>query len=521
MTIGRRLTVAFGIILLILVIVAGTAIWMEQSVEVANNTAVEKMNDIIFTVEKEVDHLVWLNNLSGTLLLGHEFSGQLDPTKCDFGRWYLDVKNSDYYHEMSPDFRAVFESLEEPHRLLHESAGRVLGHLNAGDRERAMAVYTGETQAHIAEIRGFLDNLIRVLNGDKEEALAAAAAQQTSARGAIIWSTVAAVVLTVILTVFITRGITHPVNVLKGRMETAAKGDLTAEKLESGSRDEVGDLIRSFETMRSNMKELIAELKNKSEAVASAANQLNASAEETSAAASESASSMMDVSASVDELSENTQDIARRAQASADYAIAGKDGLDKLTSQMASITSITSHGVSVIDDLNQSTQKITQIVDVITGIADQTNLLALNAAIEAARAGEQGRGFAVVAEEVRKLAEQSGTAAKEIKQLIDGVRADAEATVKAMQDGNTEVQAGSKIIADVGQSFARIISEVQELADRVGQIAASAQQMSSAVQNVAAGNQETTAAMEEVAASTDELNKLAAEMEKMSRRFRV
>jgi len=154
-------------------------------------------------------------------------------------------------------------------------------------------------------------------------------------------------------------------------------------------------------------------------------------------------------------------------------------------------------------------------------IADQTNLLALNAAIEAARAGEQGRGFAVVAEEVRKLAEQSASAAKEIYNLINAIQAESQKAVHSTADAIKEVEAGTSVVQEVGDKFKEIISAVQDLTSQIQEVASATEQMSAGVQNVAASTEEQTAAMEEVSASAQSLSSLAEELNMLVAKFKV
>ena len=198
--------------------------------------------------------------------------------------------------------------------------------------------------------------------------------------------------------------------------------------------------------------------------------------------------------------------------------------------------------VQTVHSLRDSSQKIAEIVSLISGIAGQTNLLALNAAIEAARAGEQGRGFAVVADEVRKLAEQSEGAAKQIADLIHKNNEQIMATVNRMDRSKSEVASGVVLVNAAGQDFSDISKSVSELSSQIRDISASVQEMAAGsqriiqsvkdiqtVSNKTAGDTETisaameeqSAAMQEISASSTELARLAGTLSTAVNRFRV
>ncbi|RJX19889.1 MAG: methyl-accepting chemotaxis protein [Desulforudis sp.] len=371
------------------------------------------------------------------------------------------------------------------------------------------------------ELTGMIEEMISFRYEGLMETAHHSIAEGNSVR---IWSIVgvlAALVVGILVAFLISRQIAGSLQYLERESARIAQGDLTAKEIKVGSKDEIGKLAADFNLMLQNLRELAFGLREKSGVVASSAQQLSANAEETAASAGDMASTMTEVAASVEQVTANTEEVSNLSKHAADFAIEGQQGIQRVTNQMASINTSSTGAAKVIQELNQTTQKITQIVDTITNIADQTNLLALNAAIEAARAGDQGRGFAVVAEEVRKLAEQSAGAAKEIYQLINSVQTESQKAVAAVQSGVNDVTQGVAVVSEVGKSFAGIIDAVNKLNGQIRDVTTGARQMSEAIHNVMATTEEQTAAMEEVASSTESLTRLAGELEQMSSRFKL
>jgi methyl-accepting chemotaxis protein len=300
-----------------------------------------------------------------------------------------------------------------------------------------------------------------------------------------------------------------------------AGGDLSGELISVNNKDEIGLLALAFNQMAASIKDMAVHLKEKAATLAGAAQQLTAVSQQTSSAAAENAATMSEISSTIETVSVNTSSVAEAAEQAAVQARDGSRNLDRLTIQMQNISKSSAEAQKVIEGLNDKSKNITQIVGLITQIADQTNLLALNAAIEAARAGEHGRGFAVVAEEVRKLAEQSAGAAKQINSLISEVQAESALAVTSMGGGYKEVQAGDAVVREVAQGLQGIIEAAQGLSGQIHDVAAAAEQMSAGVQNVAAGTEEQTAAMEEVASSIDSLSQMAGDLQALAGRFKV
>ena len=329
-----------------------------------------------------------------------------------------------------------------------------------------------------------------------------------------------AIFLGIIVALAIARSVTNPVANLVQAANTAASGNLTVD-IPVKTKDEIGVLAGAFSQMVTQMREVVTEIIEKANIVASSSQQLNSSAQETAASANETSATMTEISTTVEQVSANIQEVSALSETAAEHADEGNKGINRVIEQMQNIASTTGAVSVSIDGLNQKSQEINQIVELITSIADQTNLLALNAAIEAARAGEQGRGFAVVAEEVRKLAEQSANAAKEIYALINAIQLESQKAVKSMAEGGKEVEAGTRVVEEVGENFGEIIGSVQELTSQIQEVASASEQMSAGVQNVAATTEEQTAAMEEVSASAESLTQLSEELNALVSKFKV
>ncbi|ABO51241.1 methyl-accepting chemotaxis sensory transducer [Desulforamulus reducens MI-1] len=320
---------------------------------------------------------------------------------------------------------------------------------------------------------------------------------------------------------FVTRAIAKPIKEMEEVAGRVASGDLSVNEIKINTGDEISLLATAFNEMVESLKDIAGQLREKAEHVASAAEQLSSSSQQITASANEAASTMIELSSTVEQVTENTQIVASASEDAAKHAEAGTTGINQVTSQMKNIGTSTGVVGQSIERLSTRSGEISQIVELITQIADQTNLLALNAAIEAARAGEQGKGFAVVAEEVRKLAERSGSAAKEIKTLIETIQEEAQNAVQTMAASAQEVEAGNVIVIEVGTNFNNIITTIQKLSQQLQDLAAATEQMSAGIQNVASNTEEQTATMEEVTASADTLSKMAVDLEDIAERFKL
>lgn len=362
---------------------------------------------------------------------------------------------------------------------------------------------------------------------------------------------------------FITRMITKPLRFMVSVCEEFAAGDFRDKPRQMLRKDEIGHLADALANMRGSLRAVLKQVNESAEQVAASSEELTASSEQSAQAVAQVAGAINEVaqgaekqlnavnetSAVVEQMSAGIQQVAASAnqvasnsfQAS-ETAKEGDKSVEKAVSQMAHIEQTVNNSAQVVTKLGERSKEIGQIIDTISGIAGQTNLLALNAAIEAARAGEQGRGFAVVAEEVRKLAEQSQDAAKQISKLISEIQGDTDKAVVAMSEGTREVKIGAEVVTTAGHAFKEIATLVTQVSEQVKEISAAMQQMASGsqqivssvqevnglsktaledTQTVSAATEEQSASMEEIASSSQSLAKLAQDLHAAVIRFQV
>ena len=293
---------------------------------------------------------------------------------------------------------------------------------------------------------------------------------------------------------FITRSITGPLNKAVDLAETVASGDLSSH-IEAGSGDETGRLLNALRAMNDSLLNVVSQVRTGTDAISTASSEIAAGNMDLSSRTEHQASSLEETASSMEELTSTVKqnaDNARQANTLAKSAseVASKGG------------SIVAQVVDTMGTINDSSRKIVDIIGVIDGIAFQTNILALNAAVEAARAGEQGRGFAVVASEVRNLAQRSAAAAREIKELINASVAN--------------VDTGSRLVNDAGQTMGDIVSSIQRVTDIMEEITSASQEQTLGIEQINAAiaqmdevTQQNAALVEQAAAASQSMQEQA------------
>jgi len=358
--------------------------------------------------------------------------------------------------------------------------------------------------------------------------------ESAQARSLQLISTLLALLVGVLAAVIITRQITRPLRETLAVVERIASGDLT-ENLRVTRRDELGVLQQGIARMGVTLRELIGGIRDGVTQIASAAEELSAVTEETSAGVNSQkvetdqvATAMHEMTATVQEVARNAEEASQAAAAADGEARQGDKVVAQAIEQIERLASEVVRSTDAMTVLQQESDKIGSVMDVIKAVAEQTNLLALNAAIEAARAGEAGRGFAVVADEVRALAQRTQKSTEEIEELVAGLQNGTQQVATVMNNSRSLTDSSVELTRKAGASLESITRTVSNIQSMNQQIAAAAEQQSAVAEeisrsiiNVRDVSEQTAAASDETAASSVELARLGGQLQMMVSHFRV
>jgi methyl-accepting chemotaxis protein len=370
---------------------------------------------------------------------------------------------------------------------------------NAAKHQEALTLYFGESEKVFDVLDMDADKLIE-FNADetkdsKKEITEAYHAALTWLGGFLLLSVAGATFASII----ISRSVVAPIRQAADVLEHISNGDLS-RNVHSNGTDEIAALLRSLQTMQSNLRSTVNDIREGADAVATSSSEIASGNQNLSSRTEQQASNLEQTAASMEEFSSTVQ-------ANVQSARDGQDLVMRTNSVAEKGGGVVQQVVATMGEISQSSKKIADIIGIIDGIAFQTNILALNAAVEAARAGEQGRGFAVVATEVRSLAQRSAAAAKDIKDLIS--------------ESVSKVDDGSRLVDEAGRTMVEIVNSVRAVAEIMGNINTASVEQSSGIQqvNMAVGQldemtQQNAALVEQSAAAASSLQDQAQHLAK-------
>ncbi|MGD8780986.1 MAG: methyl-accepting chemotaxis protein [Ignavibacteria bacterium] len=326
----------------------------------------------------------------------------------------------------------------------------------------------------------------------------------------------------------------EPTNESAEVLKVMSTGDFTV-RVKGNYKGDHQIMKNSINDLGESLNGIISDVAEAVQATASASAQISSSSEEMAAGAQEQSAQTTEVASAVEEMAktimETTSNVNIAAKKSTQAGEAAKTGggvVKQTITGMNRIAEVVNQSVLIVRELGKSSDQIGDIIQVIDDIADQTNLLALNAAIEAARAGEQGRGFAVVADEVRKLAERTTKATKEIAEMIKKIQKDTGGAVKAIESGTEEVEKGKELAGKAGASLDEIINSTSEVLDVINQVAAASEEQSTAseeisrnIEGISNVTQQSSEGTQQIAASAEDLNRLTTGLSDLIRKFKI
>lgn len=402
--------------------------------------------------------------------------------------------------------RALYDDVMAKRKAYLAARAKVHDSRKAGNLAEASALMESAmlpaVRAYVKSIEAMADHYTEEVGRDAAFATATA----NSGRNYLLGFCIAGVLAAIAFAMLIMRSITDPIHSAMTAARRVADGDLSVE-IRPESRDEMGQLLQALAEMTGRLRELVSQVAAGAQRVGETSEQIAQGNLDLSQRTEEQASTLEETASSMEELTSTVTQTAEAARQATQLAAGATDVARKGGQAMGQV-------VSTMNGISASSRRIGDIIGVVDGIAFQTNILALNAAVEAARAGEQGRGFAVVAGEVRKLAQRSAEAAREIKALIG--------------ESVSQVETGTKLVGAAGKTMEDIVGAVGKVNALIAEIAAASseqsqgiEQVNTAVSQMEQVVQQNASLAEEASAATESMKEQAAALLHAVARFKL
>ncbi len=437
------------------------------------------------------------------------------------------ASNSDYFSEIGASLNQFDDFATGNDGILT----LYINQLNEAAKSRRL-LDEAETilETSISQMREAVNLVKRFADETKESAVS----EVNNSQWIIIVISVVGVAAAVLISVIVIGTIRKPLNEVVEVIGNVADGDLT-RKIEIRRNDELGSLAESVNDLVEKLRQILGDIASSSEQLAASAEQTETIARKSNQSISSQreqtelvATAMTEMTATVNEVANSANNTLQEVQGANSETQNGQDIVRQNIQTINRLASEIESASAVIDKLNEYSDNIGSVLDVIRGIADQTNLLALNAAIEAARAGEQGRGFAVVADEVRTLASKTQESTSEIQGMIEQLQSGTKDAVSVMEKSQDEARVSVDQTAKAGEALESITRAVGVINDMSTHIASSAEEQSAVtnemhenITNISELAEQNAAGSNESLSASQQLAHLAAELKGMVSQFRL
>ncbi|WP_114151238.1 methyl-accepting chemotaxis protein [Bacillus spizizenii] len=533
LTISRKFSLVFLTLILINLLVGGIGAFnMQHIIQKTDeiNTkwidGIKEITSINYLTEhlssKEKDFLIFTDK-SKMDTLDQEMNQILEDINQKLDSYEKTISN-DKEQKLFEELQNEVNTYADIHAQIIES-----GRTNDMDKARGLLV---QTEASFENMKKSVTHLV---DFNKEGSNTAVKETKDVYHKGLIYTAslvAASIIISIFIWLYITRNIVKPIIRMKESANHIAEGDLSSDIKPLNSKDELGDLNEALQKMVGNLRDIVGYSKeissrvlSSSQVLATATNEtrsgskhitetMNEMAEGSEQQAQDAvtiAESMNEFTESIDKAYNHGITISDTSQNVLELAVSGNENMDTSLQQMKTIHHIVQEAVHKVRSLEQHSQDINKLVQVINGIAEQTNLLSLNAAIEAARAGESGKGFAVVAEEVRKLADGVSDSVQDITRIVNGTQQEIYTVIEYLESSFTEVEKGTENLTDTGQAMQHIKQSVTHVADSIKEVTDGLKQLTNqsitinqSIENIASVSEESAAGIEETFSITEQ-----------------
>lgn len=507
--IGTRLTFGFSVLLALIIFMSVSGFLNLRAMTSSAEEIIQK------TFKQEQQAKDWQR---GTLVNSVNTLAYLKSNDKDDQNFFMQASESqrDVISNIQKDMESKITTTEEKELFARVAENRA-AYINMRESILQVKLSGNEEEAEkrisvefIPALNKYTDSIAKVLDYYDAQIIKAEEtikANNDSATIMLLISGILSLIFGMALAYVLTRSITKPLEKAVKISEDVANGIITSSKNTIVGRDEVSKLLLSLSKMQNNLAHTLSEINKGADMVASASSQIAAGNMDLSSRTEEQASALEETAATMEELTSVIKQNSMNSQEANKLALNASD-------QAQDGGVIVKNVVTKMKDIQDSSQKIVEIISVIDSIAFQTNILALNAAVEAARAGDQGKGFAVVANEVRSLARKSADSAKEIKALI-------ETSTNTVAEGNKLVQEAGVKMDNIVQSIKNVSHVISEISSANEEQSNGIDQINQAVLQMDTVTQQNAALVEEAAAAAQSLEEQGKQLNSLVRTFKI